>query len=713
MHSGLLDTACQDGLVCYVETAATDVAHIPAPSKVENAGRTVEAAVAELESPKPTESTEPDESEEPAELKTAQSVRATMVAVAIEAVTTAPQRNAWDDRKAPPIAVVIEVPSTAWVRPVENYFNNLCVNWTSFARTGSNRTRDVADVGNDEVSSALAGGRHVVGIAINARTILPSALVAAADETVKIGRLTGDIIASTMQRCLSGSASVRIDEDIASSLDLDDAVAAFRPGSTPEDVLRRLQAATASRKGFANSMRLPNLETAVEWGTAREWGLALAHDVADYKAGVTSWAEIDRGAVLHSTPGCGKDFFILSLGVACNIPVVSFSIGAIFATSSGHLDGVTKKIRETFSKAIAMASPCAILHWSECDALPSRESLESTRSHNLDWWLPVLTDLYILLDDALGSREGLIVIGSTNRVGAIDPALLRPGRLERTIEIGRPDAVGALNILRFHLHGTPLEGTNLGDIGEILAGSTAAEIMEIVRASKRAARQARRDLTTNDLRARILGGSEPPAYLRRIAVHEAGHAVVAVVLNVGDLKRVQLRSQGTAGGHTFIENAINDLATLAEIENRAISVLAGGVAEKLIIGSASTGAGGEDRSDLGVLSQLLAVVHASTSLTGDLFHRAAAADALDVARSDPRLRRAISQHLLALEIRTVELVRKHGAAIIAVADALAASRHLSGDAVRVIVEKTISRTPNVRGDTDRFDDNLLNSAAAK
>jgi cell division protease FtsH len=685
MHERLPDTAFQGDLVCNVEATAADVPDVEVTSKPEGAVRATEPAPAEWKLP--PEPAEPLESEEPAEPNMAQSARATLVAVAIEAVTTASQRDAWDDKNAPAVAVVVEVPSMAWVRPVEEYFKNLRVQWASFARTGSNRTRDVPDVGNDEVSSALARGRHVVGIAVNARTMLPSSLVAAADYTVRIGRTKADVLLSTMRRRLGGNTPDRIDEEVVSSLDLDDMVAAFRPGSAPEDVLSRLQAATVSRKGFANSIRLPDLETAVEWGAARQWGMALARDVADYKAGVITWAEIDRGAILHSTPGCGKDFFILSLGQACNIPVVSFFIGEIFATSAGNLDGVTKKIRETISRAVAIASPCSILHFSECDALPSRVSLENTRSHNMDWWLPVLTDLYILLDDALGSREGLIVIGSTNRVHAIDPALLRPGRLERTIEIGRPDSAGALNILRFHLHDTALNGADLGDIPEVIAGSTAAEIMQIVRASKRVARQARRDLTTDDLRARILGGSEAPQSLRRVSVHESAHAVAAVVLGVGTLRRVQLRSHDGSGGHTFIENAVPDLATLTDIENRAISILAGGVAERVILQSASTGSGGDRRSDLGSLTALLAVVHASTAVMGNLFHHSDAADALEVARSDPSLRRAISRHIRLLEIRAEKLVRDYREEILTVAAALAERRHLSGDDVRHILEQ--------------------------
>ncbi|MBV5268847.1 MAG: AAA family ATPase, partial [Afipia sp.] len=90
------------------------------------------------------------------------------------------------------------------------------------------------------------------------------------------------------------------------------------------------------------------MEEAVEYGDARTWGLALARDLADYRAGRLDWWEVDRGAVLFSEPGLGKSLFARILAQACGVPLVAFSIADLFASSAGFLDSVIKASRALF-----------------------------------------------------------------------------------------------------------------------------------------------------------------------------------------------------------------------------------------------------------------------------------------------------------------------------------------------------------------------------
>jgi SpoVK/Ycf46/Vps4 family AAA+-type ATPase len=614
--------------------------------------------------------------------------RSAIVSAAIEAAASSAQRRTWSAPKKP-LAVVVVVPTASWVKAVENYFEGLeGGRWVTFARTGSIKTRDKADVGNDEVAGFLAKDRNIVGIAADIQ-MLPSSLVSTADISITIAPPGGGVLRTAMKRCLKGRVPSVIDDAVAAGLDLDDLVSAFRPGSSPAQVTARLRAAASTRRGVAASVDLPNLETAVEYGDARVWGLALARDIADYKAGRISWSELDRGALVHSAAGFGKSFYARVLSRYCGIPLVVFSVGALFAESRGDLDGVIKAQRSYFEKAARLANPearaCCLLFLDEIDAVPNRYTLSG---RNSDWWLPIITDFLTLLDDSVGGREGVIVLGATNRPEAIDPAITRPGRLERFIEIGRPDAAGVLNILRFHLK-SDLRDADLTEVSQMMAGSTAAELMEMVRSARRVARQAQRELTVDDLRERITGsGNESADYLRRVAVHEAAHAVSSVVIPVGVLKRVQIRSQGRAGGHTLVEQGDNmDLATLADVEDRVTSILSAEVAERIILGAASTGSGGDDRSDIGIASAMLAVLHTSTVVTGNLLHRSSPDNALKTVRADPRLRRIVGQHLRELEKRAERLVTEHRDAIVAVADELVRTRHLSGEAVRAIIER--------------------------
>jgi cell division protease FtsH len=670
--------AAPDPLACLRTTGSTDFELVPEETLQEMADN---AAATDAKEP----------------ARSLWSARTAIVAASIEAVTSSKQRRTWSNPKRP-LAIVVLVPAASWVKAVEGYFDELEGKWVTFARNGSVKSRDKADVGNDEIAAWLAKGRNVVGIAADIN-MLPTSLVATADMTVKIASPDGDVIKAAMKRCLRGRVPAGIDAAIASGLDLDDLVSAFRPGSSPAEVVERLRAAADARCGVPATVDLPNLETAVEYGNARTFGLQLARDIADWKAGtIKSWSEIDRGAVLTSPPGFGKSLYARALSRACNIPLVVFSVGALFANSRGDLDGVIKEQRSYFATAASLADPrtrsCCLLFIDEIDAIPNRFALSS---RNSDWWLPVITDFMLLLDDSVGSREGVIVLGATNRPEAIDPAIMRPGRLERFIEIGRPDPAGVQNILRFHLK-SDLRGADLTEVSQMMEGSTAAELMEMVRGARRVARHAQRDLKIDDLRGRITGGgeNESPDYLRRISVHEAAHAVSSVVIPVGTLMRVQLRLQGTAGGHTLIKHPDGDLETLASVEDRVTSILAAEVAERLILKSVSTGSGGNDRSDLAIATTMLSVIHTSTAVTGNLFHRCSAEHALATARADPRLRRIVEGHLRALELRAEALVMKYREAIVAVADELVRTRHLSGDAIRAIVARFPQRAPAVR-----------------
>jgi cell division protease FtsH len=678
--------AALDPLACLRTTGSEDFALVPEDELKQLA----DDAAASTDAKEPTRSL--------------WAARTAIVSASIEAVTSAKQLRAWSSPKRP-LAVVVIVPTTSWVVPVEKFFEGLARGaWKTFARTGSMKSRDKADVGNDEVASALMKNRNVVGIAADIG-MLPASLVAAADFTVNVVFPNGAVLREAMKRSLKGRVPAAVDDALTAGLDLDDLVAAFRPGSTPGQAIAHLRAAAATRRGPSAKVDLPDLDHAVEYGDARIWGLSLARDIADYRAGKISWADIDRGAVLHSQPGFGKTLFAHALARKCQIPLVVYSVGELFAASTGHLDGIIRAQRSFFERAKNIANPCALLVCDELDALPNRWLLSGD---NVDWWLPIITDFMTLLDNAVsggkgsgGGRDGVIVLGATNRIEAIDPAIMRPGRLERAIEIGRPDAAGVRNILRFHLK-NDLRGADLTEISQMAEGFTAAELMEMVRAARRAARHAQRNLTQDDLRQRIVGaGDEDPDYLKRVAIHEATHAVASIVIPVGLLVRVQLRSQGSSGGHTRIEQTNKDIETLADVEDRVTSILAAGVAERIILNAVSTGSGGNDRSDLGLATAMLAVIHTSTALTGGLFHRCSSEHALETARADPRLRRIVEGHLRALELRAEALVVKHRDAIVAVADELARARHLSGDAVRAIVARFPRRPPAVRRPTRR------------
>jgi cell division protease FtsH len=306
-----------------------------------------------------------------------------------------------------------------------------------------------------------------------------------------------------------------------------------------------------------------------------------------------------------------------------------------------------------------------------------------------DWWTPVVTDFLLSLDNAVaGRRTGIVVIAATNNIQGVDAAVLRPGRLERAIEIKRPDHAGAINILRYHLNGE-LPPADLTDVAHLMEGSTGAEIMMAVRGARRIARFAGRALELGDLVQAVAPVEDiASAALNRICVHEASPAVASLVVRSGVLKRCTVGKSGGSAGSTLVRWETDDLLTRDAIERRAVVMLAGRTAERILIGDVTLGCGGDDDSDLAQVTQLIATLHASTGLGDTLVYIASYQDALNAVRGDRDLRSKVERHLQLLQARTGEIVRRHRDAIIAVADRLRTRRRLSGEEIRRIVDAT-------------------------
>jgi hypothetical protein len=581
-------------------------------------------------------------------------------------------------------ALVISVPSAAWVQPLKDLFARRPFGrkWKCIARDGSDRKAHQPSSGNADAATALAAGASVVGVAVAPEQMLPSTLVGAADFRLSL-KFEPDIVEDAIRK-IYGSASQVERQDLV-GLDLEDVVAAMRPGSTEQDVKARLSSAAKMLVRQTGSDDAPLLETAVEYGAARDWALALAHDMREYRAGNLPWSAVDRGAIFHSAPGMGKSVLARSIARACESTLIVGSVGELFATSSGYLDGVIKAQRELFAKAVAAAP--SILFLDEIDGLPSRDSLSSRAR---EWWMPIIEDFMLLLDGATSARrEGVVVIGATNRINAVDPAILRPGRLERAIEITAPGPEGILNILRFHVR-DGLTAQHLRSVAELLDGFTPAEIMETVRSARRTARTAKRDLSADDLKRAVMPPlAIPQAMLKRIATHEAGHVVVAIATRVGTVRSVRIGGRQGAGGVTSIDPNSSDLATRQLIERQVIGILAGRAAEIVLLGAPSAGSGGSERSDLALATRLVASMELSLGLGENGLVFVGDADAaMKELRRNRTARHRVDQVLQRLQARACEIVERRRGQVLAVVDALIEKSFLSGEEIEKILAGT-------------------------
>lgn len=617
----------------------------------------------------------------PATKKPSPSARCSLVAAAFREATSGGVRRRLKDKTA--LALVILVPGPSWIEPVRALFvARFGEQWCAL-ETNTLKTPQLKAERNKDVADYLARGYSVVGVAVE-REALPTTLVIAADLTIRINSPGSSTIGRAVRMFTGESAPAEIDEEVSFGLEFYDLVAAFRANSSPAEIIGRLRKAAAATSGASTTESLPKLEGAIEYGAARTWGMALARDLADYRAGRLDWQDVDRGAVLFSEPGLGKSLFARILAQACGVPLVAFSVADLFASSAGYLDSVIKASRGMFERAAALA-PC-ILFLDEIDALPNRATM-STRAQ--EWWTSVVTDFMLSLDNAVaGKRAGIVVIGATNNINGVDAAVLRPGRLERAIEIRRPDHAGAMNILRHHLNGE-MSDVDLADIAHLMDGSTGAEIMMAVRGARRIARYAGRSLERDDLLQAIAPVEHiAPDALKRASVHEAAHAVASLVVRSGILKRCTVASTAASFGQTLIQMDHEDLLTRDSVERRAVALLCGRAAEQLLIGNAGLGAGGDDDSDLAQVTQFVATLHASSGLGDTLIYITSFKEALAAVRDDHELRSKVEQHLQTLQGQAEEIVHRHRDAIVAVADRLRIRRQLSGEEVRRIVEAT-------------------------
>ncbi|MCX2696223.1 AAA family ATPase [Ochrobactrum chromiisoli] len=332
----------------------------------------------------------------------------------------------------------------------------------------------------------------------------------------------------------------------------------------------------------------PTLDDLHGLGAAGDWGRDLAIDLADWKSGEISWSEVDKGILLFGAPGTGKTTFASALARTCGVKIVMTSYAQW--QSKGHLGDYLKAMRASFAEARKKA-PC-ILFIDEFDSAGDRNS---GASGNESYDTKAINGLLECLDGSEG-RKGVVVIAATNLPSKIDPALRRPGRLDKVIEIPLPDAPAREGILRYHLK-NDLEGVDLEPVVSRTSGMAGAWLESLVRNARRTARRARRDLKLEDLLAALPARTPMPAEaLARSAVHEAGHAIIAIEyekeIDYAEVCREVLTDSGEFnGGCVAIIRPPSEiyLRTKSQVLTMVRHLLGGLAAEEIVFGDKGDG----------------------------------------------------------------------------------------------------------------------------
>lgn len=582
-----------------------------------------------------------------------------------------------------PVFIIAHVASSEWREPA---FDAVCMALNSAARTdfmlygvqhhhvpsddiaGRAWQRKSRRERTQHVLSMLATGITVVALAPGEE--LDPAALAIADMELDLARILVGDIEAMMAHSFPGSSFVLSDDIATATIEPSWIDIAVRRSTSPSEALQFLVAIHGRTNDDPGGPRLEDLHG---YGAAGLWGRRLLETLCDYRAGRLTWGDVDGGALLVGPPGTGKTLFASALARSTGLQFFPTSYAGWQSAGEGHLGTVLKELRRVFAEASANAP--SLIFIDEIDTLQARGS---TGRHD-DWWRSIINALLESLDGT-SRREGVIVIAACNDDRGLDPALVRSGRLDRKFFIGLPDENDLARILSHHLPDIP--EADIQPAAVTLAGSASgADAARIARDVRQRARCEGRTATGADLLAVALPTEDRPELVqRRIAVHEAGHAVA--ILSRGSVPNSL--SIVTATGGSVSHDRLETELLLPDFNARLAILLAGRAAEEVVLGAISAGAGGAQTSDLGSATGLASLMEGRLGLGS----RIGVTETIDERAVERRLRMAYAEALLA--------AMRHRRAIEALAELALEKRVLGKAAISAFWQDHANRIPENR-----------------
>ena len=306
-------------------------------------------------------------------------------------------------------------------------------------------------------------------------------------------------------------------------------------------------------------------------------------------------ARIPKGVLLVGPPGTGKTLLAKAVAGEAGVGFLSIS-GSDFVEL--YVGVGASRVRDLFEEAKKVAP--AVVFIDEIDAVGRQRGAGLGGGH--DEREQTLNQLLVEMD-GFTSNEGVVVLAATNRADILDPALLRPGRFDRQIYVGRPDLKGREEILRVHARNKPLsEDVDLRVLAQSTPGFSGADLENVINeGALLSARRGQKFITMDMLQeavVKVIAGPEkksrvvPPHERRLTAYHEAGHAVMHHCLaSVDPVHSVTIIPRGQAGGMTIsLPGEDRGYYSRRYMEEEIAALLGGRAAEELFLGDISTGA---------------------------------------------------------------------------------------------------------------------------
>ncbi len=305
-------------------------------------------------------------------------------------------------------------------------------------------------------------------------------------------------------------------------------------------------------------------------------------------------ARIPKGVLLVGPPGTGKTLLARAVAGEADVPFFSIS-GSDFVEM--YVGVGASRVRDLFDQAKKSAP--SIIFIDEIDAVGRHRGAGMGGGH--DEREQTLNQLLVEMD-GFGNNEGIIIIAATNRPDILDPALLRPGRFDRQVTVGRPDLKGREEILKVHAKNKPLApDVDLKTVAHGTIGFVGADLENLMNeAALLAAKRNKKAITMTEIDEAVVKvevGTEKKSHKytekdkKMTAYHEAGHAVVAYYLENSDpVYEISIIPRGMAGGYTLYRpDEDSSFASKTEMIENIISLMGGRVAEKIIGNDISTG----------------------------------------------------------------------------------------------------------------------------
>ena len=411
-------------------------------------------------------------------------------------------------------------------------------------------------------------------------------------------------------------------------------------------------------------------------------------------------ARIPKGVLLVGPPGTGKTLLAKAVAGEANVPFFSIS-GSDFVEL--YVGVGASRVRDLFEQA-KKNNPC-IVFIDEIDAVGRHRGAGIGGGH--DEREQTLNQLLVEMD-GFGAHSGIIVMAATNRVDTLDPALMRAGRFDRQIYVGKPDQNGREAILKVHARGKTFDAdVNFTDVAKSTVGFTGADLENLLNESALlAARHNKKSISAQDIQdsvMKIFAGPEKKS--RKIvekerkltAYHEAGHAIVNKFLKTADeVHEISILPRGMAGGYTMsLPKEDLSYSTKNMMFEEIVSLLGGRVSEELMLDDISTGASNDIQRATNIANLMVTRYGMSEKLGPILYGN----DSSEVFLGyDLATKNSYSEHIASqidLEVKAIidkayeqakSIITEHKDKLIEVANTLLKKDKISGEEFNAIIE---------------------------